>query len=120
MNDGKPSHPEADAPAAPKTGVRLVKREAVAAPDPEAPRDKACAKCGRTFQVQPGEKYFLCPACYRRAYHGRRGRAETQVLTQITCADCGKTEYLPFLPEDPSKALCQACFRTHRPEPSPE
>jgi len=118
MNDGKPSQPEADAPAPAKPGVRLVKRAAVAAPDPEAPRDKACAKCGSAFTVLPGEKFFLCPACYRRAYQGRKGRTETQVLTQITCAGCGKTEYLPFLPEDPAKALCQACFRARRPEPS--
>ena len=120
MNEENPSHPEAEAPAAPKSAVRLVKRTAAAPPAPEAPRDKACAKCGRAFQVLPGEKYFLCPACYRRAYHGRRGRAETQVLTQITCAGCGKTEYLPFLPEDPAKALCQACFRARRQEPTPE
>lgn len=120
MKHGKPSQPEGDALPAPKAAVRLVKRAAVPAPDAEAPRDKACAKCGSAFTVLPGEKYFLCPACYRRSYHGRRGRAETQVLTQITCAGCGRTEYLPFLPEDPAKALCQVCFRLRRSEPSPD
>ncbi len=118
MKHGKPSPSEADAPEAAKPGVRLVKRAAATAPAPDAPRDKACAKCGGLFSVLPGEKYFLCPTCYRRTYQGRKGRTETQVLTQISCAACGATEYLPFLPDDPAKALCQACFRTRKTEPS--
>ena len=39
-----------------------------------------------------------------------------RILTHITCAACGAQEYLPFIPEDPAKALCRACFAKERPE----
>lgn len=121
MSDGKLPNPEGDdAPATPagvKPAARLVKRAPAAPPKPSDPRDKACAKCGGTFTVLPGEKFFLCPSCYRRSFQSKRGKLETKVLTQITCVACGAREYLPFLPEDPAKALCQACFRIRKAEP---
>lgn len=94
-------------------GVRLTKRSTTA--DPR--REKLCAQCGKGFIVEPGQKFYLCPSCYQRNFKPKRKKAEgTQVLTQITCALCGKREFLPFLPEDPAKALCQACFRARRAE----
>ncbi|HJW33245.1 MAG TPA: hypothetical protein VJ505_07775 [Holophagaceae bacterium] len=121
MSDGKTPKPDGDtAPATPgaaKPAARLVKRAPTQPPKPTDPREKACAKCGGAFTVLPGEKFFLCPSCYRRSFQSKRGKLETKVLTQITCVACGTREYLPFLPEDPANALCQACFRVRRAEP---
>lgn len=113
--EGLPGGEPAPAPAA----VKLTKRTPVAPPDPTAPREKACADCGRTFRVEPGQKFFLCPDCYRRSYTYRRkgGKDTARILTHITCAQCGASEYLPFLPEDPAKALCRACFAKQPSEP---
>ena len=97
--------------------VKLQKREAKA-PAPEAVREKACARCGRSFKVDPGKKFFLCPDCYRKDItYKRRGGSEARVMTLVTCSACGKSEYLSFVPEDRDKALCRECFAKSRPEP---
>lgn len=115
-----PAPGEAAAEPAPKAaGVRLTKRTAVAPPDPEAPREKICADCGMRFRVEAGQKFYLCPDCYRRSFVYKRkgGKDAARILTHITCAACGAQEYLPFVPEDPAKALCRACYAKERPEP---
>ena len=112
--------PEAKPAAGPaKVPVRLTKRAPVAPPDPKAPREKICAECGLHFKVETGQKFYLCPDCYRRSFtYKRKGEKDgARVLSHITCAACGAQEYLPFLPDDPAKALCRACFAKQRPEP---
>ena len=110
--------PAEDSPAVPRPApaVRLTKRTPPPPPDPEASRDKICAECGVRFRLEPGKKFFLCPDCYRRSftYRQRGGREAARVLTHITCAQCGTEAYVPFLPEDPAKALCPACFAEAR------
>ena len=106
--------------AAPKaTQVLLTKRTPVAPPDPKAPREKICSECGMHFKVETGQKFYLCPDCYRRSFVYKRngGKDTARILTHITCAACGAAEYLPFIPDDPSKALCRACYAKERPEP---
>jgi len=104
------------APAGPP--VLLTKRVPVAPPEPSAPRDKICAECGIKFHLESGKKFFLCPDCYRRSFARQRGGKDgARILTHITCVRCGTQEYLPFVPEDPAKALCRACFAAERPEP---
>ena len=107
---------------APKpTPVLLTKRAPVAPPDPKAPREKICSDCGMRFRVESGQKFYLCPDCYRRSFIYKRkgGPDAARILTHITCASCGAQEYLPFIPDDPAKALCRACFAKARPEPKP-
>jgi CxxC-x17-CxxC domain-containing protein len=106
-------------PAPSRPPVLLTKRAPVAPPDPKAPRDKICSECGLRFRVESDQKFYLCPDCYRRSFvYKRKGGKDTaRILTHITCADCGAQEYLPFVPEDPTKALCRACFAKSRPEP---
>ena len=101
--------------------VLLTKRTPVAPPDPKAPREKICAECGIHFRLETGQKFFLCPDCYRRSFTYKRkgGKDAARILTHITCATCGQQEYLPFIPDDPAKALCRACFAKARPEPKP-
>jgi len=75
-------------------------------------REKTCATCGAGFTVTPDQKFFLCPKCYAKEFH-RTSKARstgTQVLTHITCVECGTSEYLSFVPQDASLALCTACF----------
>ncbi|HEY3400951.1 MAG TPA: hypothetical protein VGK03_10010 [Geothrix sp.] len=122
----KPSKPPASGTAAPETApaqvpVRLIKRAPVAPPDPKAPREKICAECGLRFKVETGQKFYLCPDCYRRSFVYKRngGKEAARILAHITCAACGAQEYLPFVPEDPAKALCRTCFAKERPEPKP-
>lgn len=95
--------------------VRVQKRDNTAAP---ALREKLCATCGKPFKVQPDEKFFDCPACYRKNQGPRKvkNRNEAQVLVQITCAACGTVEFLGFAPTDPATALCRACFSAQKRE----
>lgn len=106
-------------PVAKRPSVLLTKRAPVAPPDPKAPREKICAECGLHFKVESGQKFYLCPDCYRRSFTYKRkgGKDAARILTHITCAACGAQEYLPFIPDDPAKALCRACFAKQRPEP---
>lgn len=101
--------------------VLLTKRTPVAPPDPKAPREKICSDCGMHFRVESGQKFYLCPDCYRRSFVYKRkgGPDAARILTHIVCASCGAQEYLPFVPEDPAKALCRTCFAKERPEPKP-
>ena len=75
-------------------------------------REKICATCGAGFTVTPDQKFFLCPECYAKEYRrtAKTRSAGTQVLTHITCVACGTSEYLSFVPQDASLALCKACF----------
>lgn len=117
-NDPAPEKAAED--QAPKAApVRLTKRAPVQPPDPKAPREKICAECAMRFVVEPGQKFFLCPDCYRRSFTYKRkgGKEAARILTHITCAGCGAQEYLPFVPEDPAKALCRTCYAKARPEP---
>jgi CxxC-x17-CxxC domain-containing protein len=101
------------------TPVLLTKRAPVAPPDPKAPREKICSECGMHFKVESGQKFYLCPDCYRRSFVYKRkgGNDVARILTHIVCATCGAQEYLPFVPDDPAKSLCRACFAKERPEP---
>ena len=108
-------------PASKPAPVLLTKRAPVAPPDPKAPREKICAECAVHFRVEAGQKFYLCPDCYRRSFVYKRkgGKDAARILTHITCAACGAQEYLPFIPDDPAKALCRACFAKDRPEHKP-
>jgi len=71
------------------------------------------------FRVESDQKFYLCPDCYRRSFVYKRkgGKDAARILTHITCASCGAQEYLPFVPDDPAKALCRTCYAKERPEP---
>ena len=84
-------------------------------------REKPCSSCGVTFKLTPDQKFFLCPECYARESrrHTRAHSQGTQVLTQITCVECGTKEYLSFVPQEPAQALCNACFGRRKREQIP-
>lgn len=95
--------------------VKVQKREAK---PPVQLREKVCATCGRTFQLEPEQKFFNCPYCYRKTHPVRKParKSEAQILTQITCAECGAVEYIDFVPTDVHAAYCSACFAKKRRE----
>jgi formylmethanofuran dehydrogenase subunit E len=110
----KPTPPKAPDPTAPGT-VQVQKRQAQA---PSGLRTKACDRCGRSFQLAPEEKFFICRECYEadlKRQQAKRKRG-TSILSLIHCAECGSEEYLDFLPSDPAEALCRACFGKKRRE----
>lgn len=95
--------------------VRVQKRDNTAAP---TLREKLCATCGKPFKLQPDEKFFDCPTCYRKNQAPRKTtkRGEARVLVQIKCSACGITEFLNFAPTDPATALCRTCFSAQKRE----
>jgi len=111
-----PPPPSADRPAAPSVGVVKVQKRVVQ--EPRTTREKICATCGRPFEVEPDQKFFNCPHCYRKSLPPRKParRNEAQILAQITCVECGAVEYLDFVPPDVHATYCHACFAKRRQE----
>lgn len=116
----KPPEPTLPPPTSSPTeqrlgSVKIQKREAKA---PSNLREKVCATCGRTFELAPDQKFFNCPHCYRKTLPPRRPvrKNEAQILTQITCIECGTVEYLDFVPPDVHATYCHACFTKRRQE----
>ncbi len=95
--------------------VKVVKREVK---EPSNLREKVCATCGRTFELTPDQKFFNCPHCYRKTQPVRKParKSEAQILTQITCMECGTVEYLDFVPTDVHATYCHSCFTKRRQE----
>ncbi len=111
------SQPPAERPRNPQPGSVMVQKRS--APETPSLREKLCATCGKPFQLTPDQKYYLCPACYRKAQPAPRksGRnTDAQVLIQIQCAGCGTIEYLDFVPSDPANTYCRACFAERKRE----
>ncbi|BDU71353.1 hypothetical protein [Mesoterricola silvestris] len=109
----QPNPPPAE-PASPGV-VKIQKREAKPA---VTTREKVCATCGRTFRLSPDEKFFNCPHCYKKTLPARKParKNEAQILTQITCVECGTQEYVDFVPTDPAAAFCASCFSRRKRE----
>jgi RNase P subunit RPR2 len=103
------------APASALGPVKIQKREVKPV---VATREKICATCGRAFRLSPDEKFFNCPHCYKKSQPVRKAprKNEAQILTQITCLECGTQEYVDFVPSDPATALCAACFSVKKRE----
>jgi len=75
-----------------------------------------CEKCGVEALVSHKRAIApvkLCDNCYRdmkgESPDSPRPR-KLQVTTSIVCCRCGKREYVNFIPEDPDKVLCRACY----------
>lgn len=111
-----PPSPAAQALAAQPAGsVKVQKRELK---EPDNRREKVCATCGGSFQVTPDQKFFNCPNCYKKTQPVRKvpRKSEAQILTQITCMECGTVEYLDFVPTDVNATYCHACFSKKKQE----
>jgi CxxC-x17-CxxC domain-containing protein len=80
-----------------------------------------CRDCNKEFVWTAGEQSFYqekgfqnpparCPDC-RAARKANRSSGQQY---EITCAECGKTDTVPFQPRNPSTVLCSECFKAKR------
>ena len=90
-----------------------------------------CKDCGKEFTWTASEQEFYqskgfqneplrCPDCRRAkkarmegGQHGGGDRGPRQMF-EITCANCGKTDQVPFQPRGDRPVLCADCFRKQR------
>lgn len=85
-----------------------------------------CRDCGKDFTWTSSEQEFYqqkgfenepvrCPSCraLKKARMGNGGGGARQSF-EITCADCGKTDTVPFQPRGDRPVYCRDCFRKHR------
>lgn len=89
-----------------------------------------CADCGKQFTWTASEQQFYqqkgftnppkrCPDC-RAAKKQRMGdnrggyNSGPRQMYEITCANCGKTDTVPFQPRGDKPVLCRDCFRQQK------
>lgn len=85
-----------------------------------------CRDCGNTFVWTASEQEFYqqkgfqnapvrCPNCraLKKARMNEGGGGQRQMY-EITCAQCGKTDTVPFKPSGDRPVLCRDCFRKQR------
>lgn len=84
-----------------------------------------CKDCGKEFTWTASEQKFYhekgfenapvrCPedrAAKKARMNDSRGPRE---MFEITCANCGKTDSVPFKPRGDRPVLCRDCFRKQR------
>lgn len=87
-----------------------------------------CADCGKQFTWTASEQAFYqqkgftnppkrCPDC-RAAKKARMGDGGGHMgqrqMYEITCANCGKKDQVPFQPRGDKPVLCRDCFRQQK------
>ncbi|HEV2339983.1 MAG TPA: zinc-ribbon domain containing protein [Patescibacteria group bacterium] len=90
-----------------------------------------CVDCGKQFVWTASEQEFYakkgftnapkrCPEC-RSAKKNRMGdngggyhTGGQRQLYEITCAECGKKDTVPFQPKGDRPVLCRDCFRKQK------
>ncbi len=85
-----------------------------------------CRDCGKDFVWTASEQDFYkkkgfenepvrCPNCRSlKKARMNQDRPERQMF-EITCAECGKADTVPFKPKGDRPVLCRDCFRKGRP-----
>ncbi len=82
-------------------------------------KNLTCQDCGNEFVFTAGEQKFYaekgfenepkrCKDC-RMSHKDKRRRSD--VRYEITCAKCGNKGEVNFEPRDPTKVLCESCFK---------
>lgn len=86
-----------------------------------------CRDCGKQFTWTASEQEFYaqkgfqnapvrCPDCRaakKQRMGDHRGGGERQSF-EITCANCGKKDTVPFQPRGDRPVLCRDCFKSGR------
>ncbi|GDX62160.1 zinc-binding protein [Candidatus Levyibacteriota bacterium] len=85
-----------------------------------------CKDCGNPFTWTASEQEFYqqkgfqnapvrCPSCRaakKQRMDSRGGESSgPREMFEITCAQCGKTDTVPFKPKGDRPVLCRDCFR---------
>jgi len=87
-------------------------------------RPLPCRDCGSTFVFTAGEQGFYlekgllnepqrCPSC-RATRRRDRTAGGTREMTTVTCAQCGGTASVPFVPRLDRPVYCSTCFEASR------
>lgn len=82
-------------------------------------RTLMCRECNQPFTWTAGEQQFYqekglvnipvrCPSC-RAARKAKQGLPE-RAQTEVTCAGCGATTTVPFVPRNGRPVYCSHCF----------
>ena len=82
-----------------------------------------CRDCGKNFTWTASEQEFYqkkgfenepvrCPDC--RALKKARMNGGDRPSFEIKCAECGKSDTVPFQPRGDRPVLCRDCFRKQR------
>ncbi len=94
-----------------------------------ADKSLACRDCGAQFVFTAGEQEFFdlkgftnppsrCPECRAKAKSSQRGARRMdsgpREMHDTTCAGCGKTAQVPFLPRGDKPVYCSDCFQSQR------
>jgi CxxC-x17-CxxC domain-containing protein len=80
----------------------------------------ACRDCGEPFVFTAGEQAFYqekglvnepqrCPACRAARRRERTGLAP-RPMHQVTCAECGASTTVPFIPRNDRPVYCSPCY----------
>lgn len=81
-----------------------------------------CVDCSKEFTFTAGEQEFFatkgfdgaplrCKECRDAKKQARRSNRE---MHEVTCADCGKTCQVPFLPKGDKPVYCSECYEKHQ------
>jgi CxxC-x17-CxxC domain-containing protein len=93
----------------------------------------ACRDCGANFVFTAGEQGFFlekglmnepqrCPNCRANRRRERSvGPGASREMTAVTCAGCGASTTVPFVPRLDRPVYCSSCFeqvRSTQPQPT--
>jgi CxxC-x17-CxxC domain-containing protein len=77
-----------------------------------------CVDCGQPFVFSAGEQIYFSEKQFRhdpkhcKACKAKRVNVRACVQTTVTCAACGASTTVPFLPRHGRPVLCRACFHS--------
>lgn len=79
-----------------------------------------CKDCGNEFTFTAGEQEFYAekgfqnePSRCKDCRVAKKNNAKKEMY-EITCADCGKVDKVPFMPKNDRPVYCSECFENHR------
>jgi len=86
----------------------------------------SCCDCGKQFNFSAGEQEFFaaknlkneprrCPDC-RLMLRTMRNGQPVEGVTEATCANCGVSTRVPFVPKGYRPVLCTVCFQRNKRE----
>lgn len=89
-------------PADAAGGKKRVNTRGRKAPEIVRPQQKATAPSppARPFERKGGGNLYV---------GGERNEFGTRIARRIACGRCGSEDHVPYVPKDPTKALCRAC-----------
>ncbi|OGH19169.1 MAG: zinc-binding protein [Candidatus Levybacteria bacterium RIFCSPHIGHO2_12_FULL_38_12] len=81
-----------------------------------------CRDCGKQFTWTASEQEFYqqkgfqnapvrCPDCRTLKKARMNNQDRPREMNEITCAECGRKDTVPFVPRGDRPVLCRDCFR---------